>query len=130
LLRRISQEWLAEEGSVLLDVYNPLGPARDDGREWRLAPLAGVSGSVEMIERCHYDPMTGRWIDEWQPTEHPENALAQTLRCYTPADLLLLLEGSGLRLERVEIDGEAIDVSKPAGWRTTPPVKERLQILE
>jgi SAM-dependent methyltransferase len=109
LLRRISQEWLAPEGNVLLDVYNPAGPAHDAGREWRLAPLPGVPGSVEMFERCRYDPIQGRWIDEWQPTAHPENALAQTLRCYTPADLLLLLEGTGLRLQRVEIEGQAVD---------------------
>lgn len=110
LLRRISQEWLAPKGSVLLDVYNPAGPARDAGREWKLAPLSGVPGSVEMIERCQYDSIQGRWIDEWEPTAHREDALAQTLRCYTPADLLLLLEGTGLRLERVEIGGEAVDV--------------------
>lgn len=110
LLRRIAQEWLAADGSVLLDVYNPAGPARDHGKEWHLAPLKGVPGSVEMIERCYYDPVQGRWIDEWQPTACPENALAQTLRCYTPADLLLLLEGTGLRLDRVEIAAEVLDV--------------------
>ena len=116
LLRRMAQEWLAPEGSVLLDVYNPAGPARDAGKEWRLAPLKGVPGSVEMFERCHYDAVHGRWIDEWQPTANPENALAQALRCYTPADLLLLLEGTGLRLRYLEINGEAVDmaVNKPA----------------
>ncbi len=111
LLRRIAQEWLAPEGLVLLDVYNPAGPARDAGKEWRLSPLPGVPGSVEMIERCHYDPIQGRWTDEWQPTVNPENALAQTLRCYTPADLLLLLEGTGLCIKHVEINGEAVDVA-------------------
>ena len=110
LLRRIARDWLAADGAVILDVYHPAGPARDAGREWRLAPLAGVPGSVEMIERCHYDPVQGRWIDEWQPTAHPEHTLAQTLRCYTPADLILLLEGTGLRLARVEIAGQTVDV--------------------
>lgn len=109
LLRRISREWLAPGGSVLADVYNPAGPARDSGREWRLAPLAGVPGSVDMIERCLYDAVQGRWTDEWQPAAHPENTLAQTLRCYTPADLLLLLEGTGLRLKHAEIDGITVD---------------------
>lgn len=110
LLRRIAQEWLTPDGSVLLDVYHPAGPARDAGREWKLAPLAGVPGSVEMIERCHYDPVHGRWIDEWQPVADPGNALAQTLRCYTPVDLLLLLEGTGMRLQRVELGGKIVDV--------------------
>ena len=39
----------------------------------------------------------------------PENTLAQTVRCYTPADLALLLEGTGLGLKYIEIQGEAID---------------------
>ncbi len=111
LLRRIAHEWLAPQGSALLDIYNPAGPARDSGREWRLAPLPGVPGSVEMFERCHYDPIQGCWMDEWQPTANPENALAQALRCYTPADLLLLLEGTGLSLKTVEIAGETVNVT-------------------
>lgn len=111
LLRRIAQEWLALDGAVILDVYNPAGPARDSGKEWRLSPLPGVPGSVEMIERCHYDPLQGRWIDEWQPTANPKNALAQTLRCYTPADLQLLLEGTNMRLKHVEIGEEVVEVS-------------------
>ncbi len=111
LLRRISNEWLAPGGSVLMDVYNPAGPARNAGKERRLKPLPGVPGSVEMVERCHYDPVQGRWTDEWEPTEHPENTLAQTVRCYTPADLLLLLEGTGLCLKYIEMGGEAVDVA-------------------
>lgn len=117
LLRRIAQEWLAPGGSVLLDVYNPAGPARDASREWRLAPLPGVPGSVEMIERCLFDPVQGRWIDLWQPTANPEKTLAQTVRCYTPADLLLLLEGTGLGLKYIEINGEAVNVA--ANTQTT-----------
>lgn len=120
LLQRIAREWLAPGGTVLLDVYHPAGPARDAGREWRLPPLAGVPGSVEMIERCHYDPVQGRWIDEWQPVENSENSLAQTLRCYTPADLLLLLEGTSLQLQYVEIAGQAVDVQAN---RITPSVQ-------
>ena len=109
LLRRIAQHWLAPEGCVLMDVYSPIRPARDAGTEQRLAPLKGVPGSVEMIERCHFDPVQCRWIDEWEPTAAPGQALAQTVRCYTPADLLLLLEGTGLALKRLEVDGEVVD---------------------
>ncbi len=99
LLQRIAHEWLASGGCVLLDVYHPLGPMRDAGKEWRLDALEGVPGSVALIELCHFDPVHARWIDEWQPVENPEHTLAQTIRCYTPADLLLLLEGSGLRID-------------------------------
>lgn len=107
LLRRIAREWLAPGGCVLMDVYSPAKPARDAGTEIRLPPLPGVPGSVEMIERCHFDSVHSRWIDEWQPVAEPDKALAQTVRCYTPADLLLLLEGTGLALHRIEVDGEA-----------------------
>lgn len=105
LLRRIARTWLAPGGSVLMDVYCPFRPARDAATEEVLSPLPGVPGSVEMIERCHFDPVHCRWTDEWQPTAEPQKALAQTLRCYSPADLLLLLEGTGLSLRHMEVDG-------------------------
>lgn len=108
MLRRIADEWLESQGSVLLEVYNPTRPARRAGEEVRLAPLPGVPGSVDMIERCHFDPIHCRWIDEWQPTQEPEKALAQALRCYTPADLKLLLEGTGLALRHLEFSGEEV----------------------
>jgi SAM-dependent methyltransferase len=110
LLRRIAQEWLVHDGCALLDVYCPFRPARDAGTAVRREPLEGVPGSVEMLERCHFDPVHCRWIDEWEPSAAPERALAQAVRCYTPADLLLLLEGTGLALERIEVDGQVVDV--------------------
>jgi SAM-dependent methyltransferase len=109
MLRRIADEWLSDGGCALIDVYNPTWPARHAGQEVLLEPLPDVPGSVEMIERCYFDPVYCRWIDEWQPTQAPHQALAQTLRCYTPADLLLLLEGTGLALKRVEFEGQEID---------------------
>jgi len=110
LLRRISQEWLVPNGSVLMDVANPIRAARHAGSENLLSPLEGVPGSVEMIRRSHFDPVQCRWIDEWQPTAEPSQALAQTIRCYTPADFLLLLEGTGLAVKRIEVDGEVLDL--------------------
>lgn len=114
LLRRIARDWLDPAGSALMDVYNPIRPARDAETEERLDPLPGVPGSVEMIERCHFDPLHCRWIDEWQPTAAPDQALAQAIRCYTPADLLLLLEGTGLSLKRIEVDGQPLDFATDA----------------
>jgi len=108
LLGRIAREWLAPGGCVLMDVYNPARPARDAGREQRLSRLPGVPGSVEMSERCHFDPVHARWTDEWEPAADPQTALAQTIRCYSPADLLLLLEGTGLALKRIEVDGHEV----------------------
>jgi len=109
MLRRIAREWLAPGGCALVDVYNPTRPARHAGEEVALDALEGVPGSVAMIERCHFDPVYSRWIDEWQPSAEAESALAQSVRCYSPADLLLLLEGTGLALQRAEVEGQAID---------------------
>jgi SAM-dependent methyltransferase len=105
LLRRIAAEWLVPEGRALVEVYNPTRPARDAGTEERLPPLPGVPGSVEMFERCHFDARHCRWIDEWVPVAAPEKALAQSIRCYSPADLTLLLEGTGLMVDHLELDG-------------------------
>jgi len=110
LLKRIANEWLGSNGSVLMDVYSPVRPAREAGTQRRLPPLEGVPGSVEMINRCHFDPLHGRWIDEWIPVATPEKALAQTIRCYTPVDFLLLLEGTCLVFKRAEVDGQELDL--------------------
>jgi SAM-dependent methyltransferase len=114
LLKRMAGCWLAPGGSVLIDVASTLWAARHAGLAERLAPLKGVPSSVEMIRRFHFDPMHCRWIDEWQPVANPEKALAQTIRCYTPADFLLLLEGTGLALKRLEVEGQALDFTSEA----------------
>lgn len=120
LLERIAREWLRPDGCVLMEVYSPVRPAREAGTERRLPPLKGVPGSVEMINRCHFDPVHSRWIDEWIPVDEPEKALAQTIRCYTPADFLLLLEGTCLAVEHVEVDGMALDMETNAVTISNP----------
>lgn len=120
LLRRISQDWLAPHGSVLMDVFSPIRPAHDAGRETRLPPLKGVPGSVEMFQRCHFDPLHCRWIDEWVPTADPDKALAQTIRCYTPVDFRLLLEGTGLAIKRIEVNGGEVDVETTTITKSGP----------
>ena len=109
LLRRIAQCWLRPTGSVLMDVANTAWAARHAGAAEALDPLPGVPGSVAMLRRWHFDVLHSRWIDEWQPTAAPEAALAQTVRCYTPADFLLLLKGTSLALKRLEVNGQALD---------------------
>lgn len=120
LLKRIAEEWLVSDGSVLMDVYSPARPARDAGTERRLAPLKDVPGSVEMINRCYFDPLHSCWIDEWIPVAEPDKALAQAIRCYTPADLLLLLEGTGLAIKHAELDGQELDVKAHAIAASSP----------
>ena len=109
LLQLIAQNWLAPDGCVLMDVFSPVKPIRDANTTVQLDPLEGVPESVKMNRRCYFDPLNCRWIDEWEPVDKPDKALAQTVRCYTPVDFLLLLEGTNLRLKHLEVDGEAID---------------------
>jgi len=129
LLRRIAAEWLAPGGRALVDVYNPARPARDAGTEERLAPLAGVPGSVEMFERCHFDARHCRWIDEWVPVAAPEQALAQSIRCYSPADLALLLEGTGLALLHLEVEEEVLPADDAAAITLSPALLQAWSYL-
>lgn len=114
LLERIARDWFDPQGCVLMDVYNPIRPMREAGLERRLSPLKGVPGSVEMINRCTFDPLHCRWIDEWQPTAEPAKALAQSIRCYTPVDFMLLLEGSGLSIKYIEVDSKTLAIDADA----------------
>ncbi len=120
LLNRIASEWLGPHGNILMDVYSPIRPARDAGTERQLPHLEGVPGSVEMINRCHFDPLHGRWIDEWIPVTEPEKALAQAIRCYTPSDFLLLLEGTRLVIKHIEVDDQELDVKTNAIVTSSP----------
>jgi len=110
LLKRIANEWLEPSGCTLMDVYSPIRPAREAGTERRLSPLKGVLGSVEMFNRCHFDSIHCRWIDEWIPVQEPQKALAQAIRCSSPADLLLLLEGTGLIVKHIEVDDQELEI--------------------
>jgi SAM-dependent methyltransferase len=129
LLRRIATEWLAPGGRALVDVYNPARPARDAGTEERLAPLPGVPGSVEMFERCHFDARHCRWIDEWVPVAAPGEALAQSIRCYSPADLALLLEGTGLALLHLEVEEEVLPADDAAAITLSPALLQAWSYL-
>lgn len=73
------------------------------------APDRGYPFSVS--ERTDYDPVHARFIDTWQ-REGDERTWTQSQRCYSPADLLLLIEPTGLELAGMEVDGRRID---PAG---------------
>jgi SAM-dependent methyltransferase len=112
LLQRIARDWLAPGGAALIDVFHPARFARHADTEEILPPLQGVPGSVEMRHCCRFDPLHCRWIDEWEPTAEPEKALAQSVRCYTPADLRLLLDGTGLALRGIEVDGQALEIDR------------------
>lgn len=123
LLHRINSEWLAPQGIVIMDVYHPFGPIRKAGSSQSLDQLEQVAGSVDMTERSFYDTVLGRWIDEWEPVGDIAKTRRQSIRCYTPADLLLLLEGTGLRISHAEFDGKAFDPA-PVRVSTSSPMQD------
>lgn len=67
-----------------------------------------------MINRCHFDPSHGYWIEECIPVAAPEKALAQSIRCYMPSDFLLLLESTGLFILHMEVYGQKLDTGANA----------------
>lgn len=91
--------WLALDGCALIEVLTP----------WYWARVAGQEMRVERtMRRYDFDAEECRMLDRWWPRDAEERAVMQSLRCYSPADLRLLLEGTGLALRRVE-PGGAVD---------------------
>lgn len=94
LLKRICT-WLCPKGIALIDVYTP----------WHAAKSIGHGGRVGKAQRVYdFDGEGCRWIDRWWVEETGES-IEQSLRCYSPADLRLLLEGTGLKLVSVKAGG-------------------------
>ena len=103
LLARIADSWLAPDGVALIDVFSPWVWARDAGKE-KHALERRVRG------RLDFHPLECRFTETVWP-EHDESlAVTQTIRCYSPADLALLLDGTGLRITRIE---SAPDLGNP-----------------
>jgi hypothetical protein len=87
--------------------------AREAGKVYD-RPAAPEHGYAhDLTQARDFDPVGCRFVDRWWPADAPERALAQTIRCYSPADLLLLLEGTGLALVGAEVRGQPIDPSQP-----------------
>ncbi len=94
LLKRI-RYWLHDTGKALIDVYTP----------WHAAKSVGYGGRVGKAYRAYgFDGESCRWIDRWW-LKGGTGVVEQTLRCYSPADLRLLLEGTGLALVEVQPGG-------------------------
>jgi SAM-dependent methyltransferase len=109
LLKRIKMDWLQKGGVFILDVYHPCGPIKAAGQKRILDRLENIPGSVDMTEYSYYDGIKNRWINIWEPVNDKESARIQSIRCYTPADLILLLEGTGLIVQKIVYRGREID---------------------
>lgn len=120
LLARIRDDWLAPSGRIIMDVYNPLLPARKAGTKVELDRLPDVPGSVDMTDYCYFDAIRGRWVDVWEPREDRSKARSQSIRCYTPSDFLLLLEGLGLEVVAMLFGGAEFDFRSEEVCLKTP----------
>jgi SAM-dependent methyltransferase len=109
LLRRIGSEWLRPSGRALVTVFSPAYWIRQAAREWHKPARPADGYPADLTQARDFDPVGNRFVDRWWPTGAPERVIAQTVRCYGPADLLLLLEGTGLSLVRAEVAGQPFD---------------------
>ncbi|SET17828.1 Methyltransferase domain-containing protein [Oceanobacillus limi] len=102
LLQRISEEWLKPNGTTLIDIYTP----------WYWAKTAGEEMTIEGISRKYdFDAIECRMLDTWWKTDEPTTKVSQSLRCYSPADLNLLINELPLQLQHCEPSG-AMDYEK------------------
>lgn len=97
LLKRIAS-WLKPKGCVIIEV----------GATWY---WSGVAKGREMdlgdcIRRYDFDAIGCRLLDKWWLKTAPENVVSQSLRCYTPADFEMLLDGTGLKFDRLQPGGK------------------------
>lgn len=93
LLHRIA-EWLKPHGCALIDVYSPWVFANDSGEVYQQGNMMG---------RCDFDPDECRLLDKMWPVGSDETkAINQSLRCYSPADFQLLLQGTNLKMHTLE----------------------------
>lgn len=88
------------------------------GREHRFATAT---------RRYDFDADGCRMLDTWWPPGHEDLAVTQSLRCYAPADLRLLLAGTGLSLHSVEPGGAMDDDAGRYVERV--PLREAMQYL-
>ena len=92
LLRRVAG-WLAPTGRMYLDVMTP----------WYWANATGNAPQLPGYVRDYgFDADGCRMLDTYTPDSGGEpftqSSFTQSLRCYSPADLRLLLQGTGLTL--------------------------------
>jgi SAM-dependent methyltransferase len=95
LLRRV-RKWLSPGGQALIEVYTP----------WYWAQAAGRTMSLgKATRRYDFDGRACRMLDTWWSVGDPAGTVTQSLRCYAPADLELLLEGTGLQVSAITPGG-------------------------
>ena len=108
LLQRIAG-WLTENGCALIDVLTPWYWSSQRGATYELGDVVtqdgaatGEPGSGGVVGRFDFDAEGCRMVGRMHRKDVPEEVVFQTLRRYSPADLRLLLEGTGFVLSDIE----------------------------
>ncbi|GAB3068103.1 class I SAM-dependent methyltransferase [Salinicoccus sesuvii] len=91
LLERI-RNWLSDEGTIIIDVYNPVHWIKADGQTMRPDPV----NHPTVQRRYDYDHKNNKMIDTWWQTDVAEDAVSQYLKCYTPEEIYMLCQRAGL----------------------------------
>ncbi|MEV6391674.1 class I SAM-dependent methyltransferase [Nocardia xishanensis] len=115
LLDRIASRWLRPGGVALVDVFHPFVWASWAGDEEHRLPNPTAGYDYELRERIQFDPVTCTAIDTWWEPATADRAITQSLRCYTPADLMLLLGGTGLTLTAIVVGEKTSTVTSHPG---------------
>ncbi|MGH1338115.1 MAG: class I SAM-dependent methyltransferase [Aureispira sp.] len=115
LLQRVAT-WLKPTGKALIEVGTP----------WYWNEIAkGRKVDLGACFRAYdFEVDTSRLIDRWWRKEAPEEVVQQSLRCYSPADLELLLQGTGLTV--VEIQAGNCIAYEPTRWRSRVTLPEAM----
>ncbi len=92
LLRRVTG-WLKPGACALIDILTPWYWTSRNGEEYRIGHVMG---------RYDFDADGCRMLDRIWPVGEESQAVTQSIRCYSPADLHLLVEGTGLALHTIE----------------------------
>jgi SAM-dependent methyltransferase len=116
LLVRLATDWLRPGGVALVDVFNPFVWAGWDGDEEHRPADPEQGYDHELFERTTFDPVTCTATDTWWEAANPDDKISQALRCYSPADLELLLGGTGLRLTAITVGDRTIPMERKPGW--------------
>jgi SAM-dependent methyltransferase len=125
LLKRIAKDWLKPGGRVLIEVFSP----------WQWARVAGRVQNLDRNQPSHryrqrrtsdFDPVNSCFIDIWTPIDDTTGApndsmtITQTIRCYSPADFLMLLEDTGMVADYAEVDGESFEMTNAGATMNHP----------
>jgi SAM-dependent methyltransferase len=106
LLRRVAQDWLAPHGGAIVEVFDPVWWAAQAGFEETKEARPDEGYPCSLGHRRTFDAKTCRALDSWWEVGSSDG-LTQSLRCYSPADLVMLVQGTGLRIDETNAADES-----------------------